>query len=196
MNRFKLFAFSALVLVCQSEAFALPSSQSTPAPEATPAPYGSPVPEEPPTCVSKADPVALELLTDLLEPTTNEVDCFAYAEGDQLCQVCSKAQTREGCCQYWQKGLVVARFTFKWEADAKCNARPSQADSYGNTIKPKIVGRDRAKCDLSEREHAKAALKDSFDRAKEGYRKVEGIGRAVQGGAQGIGRSVLDQVLR
>ena len=77
MNRFKLFAFSALVLVCQSEAFALPSSQSTPAPEATPAPYGSPVPEEPPTCVSKADPVALELLTDLLEPTTNEVwDAF------------------------------------------------------------------------------------------------------------------------
>ena len=198
MNRFQIFALSALVLVCQSEAFALPSSQGTPAPEATPAPYGSPVPEEPPTCVSKADPVALELLTDLLEPTTNEVDCFAYAEGDQLCQVCSKAQTREGCCKYWKKGTLGlgARFTFKWEADAACNARPSQADSYGKTIKPKIVGRDRAKCDFSERDYAKAAFNDGIDRAKEGFRKAEGIGRAVQGGAQGIGRSVLDQVLR
>jgi hypothetical protein len=142
--------------------------------------------------------VALELLTDLLEPTTNEVDCFAYAEGDQLCQVCSKAQTREGCCKYWKKGTLGlgARFTFKWEADAACNARPSQADSYGKTIKPKIVGRDRAKCDFSERDYAKAAFNDGIDRAKEGFRKAEGIGRAVQGGAQGIGRSVLDQVLR
>ena len=195
MNRFQIFALSALVLVCQSEAFALPSSQGTPAPEATPAPYGSPVPEEPPTCVSKADPVALELLTDLLEPTTNEVDCFAYAEGDQLCQVCSKAQTREGCCKYWQKGFVGvgARFTFKWEADAKCNARPSQADSYGNTIKPKIVGRDRAKCDFSERDYKKAGLKENLDRGREA---LEGINR-IRNGIEGIRRGgVLDQIIR
>jgi len=193
MNRFQIFALSALVLVCQSEAFALPSSQGTPAPEATPAPYGSPVPEEPPTCVSKADPVALELLTDLLEPTTNEVDCFAYAEGDQLCQVCSKAQTRVGCCKYWQKGTLGlgARFTFKWEADAACNARPSQADSYGNTIKPKIVGRDRAKCDFSERDYAKAAFDEGFERAREGYNRARdasrGGGGGVVGGIGGIG---------
>ena len=195
MNRFQIFALSALVLVCQSEAFALPSSQGTPAPEATPAPYGSPVPEEPPTCVSKADPVALELLTDLLEPTTNEVDCFAYAEGDQLCQVCSKAQTRVGCCKYWQKGIagVGARFTFKWEADAACNARPSQADSYGNTIKPKIVGRDRAKCDFSERDYKKAGLKENLDRGREA---LEGINR-IRNGIEGIRRGgVLDQIIR
>ena len=195
MNRFQIFALSALVLVCQSEAFALPSSQGTPAPEATPAPYGSPVPEEPPTCVSKADPVALELLTDLLEPTTNEVDCFAYAEGDQLCQVCSKAQTREGCCKYWKKATLGlgARFTFKWEADAACNARPSQADSYGNTIKPKIVGRDRAKCDFSERDYKKAGLKENLDRGREA---LEGINR-IRNGIEGIRRGgVLDQIIR
>ena len=195
MNRFQIFALSALVLVCQSEAFALPSSQGTPAPEATPAPYGSPVPEEPPTCVSKADPVALELLTDLLEPTTNEVDCFAYAEGDQLCQVCSKAQTREGCCKYWQKGFVGvgARFTFKWEADAKCNARPSQADSYGNTIKPKIVGRDRAKCDFSERDYKKAGLKENLDRGREALEGINRIGNGIEGIRRG---GVLDQIIR
>jgi hypothetical protein len=195
MNRFKLFAFSALVLVCQSEAFALPSSQGTPAPEATPAPYGSPVPEEPPTCVSKADPAALELLTDLLEPTTNEVECFAYAEGDQLCQVCSKPQNGLGCCKYWQKGAVGvgARFAFKWETDAACNARRTQADSHGNTVRPKIVGRDQARCDYSERHARNAGLKEGVARGREA---LEGINR-IRNGIEGITRGGgLDQILR
>jgi hypothetical protein len=195
MNRFKLFAFSALVLVCQSEAFALPSSQSTPAPEATPAPYGSPAPEDSPTCVSKGDPVALELLTDLLEPTTNEVECFAYAEGDQLCQVCSKPQNGVGCCKYWQKGLVGvgARFAFKWETDAACNARRTQVDSYGNTVRPKIVGRDQAKCAYSERNAMKAEFKENVDRGRDA---VGGYNR-IKNGIEAIGRGEgLGQILR